>query len=36
MDQWDKIALGEDWKTGAEVEDIHCTDGDFYGAIWRF
>lgn len=34
MNQWDEITLGEDWKTGTEVEDIHCYDGDFYGDAW--
>jgi hypothetical protein len=34
MEQWEEITLGEDWNTGSEIEDIHCTDGDFYGSLW--
>lgn len=36
MDQWDEITLGEDWMMGTKVEDIHCSDGDFYGDMWKF
>ena len=34
-DQWYEITLGEDWTAGTEVEDIHCTDGNYNDVVWK-
>lgn len=34
-DQWYEITLGKDWTAGTEVEDIHCTDGNYNDVVWK-
>ena len=34
--QWNEIDFGNRWNYEVPAKFVHCTDGDFYGDMWKF